>query len=216
MKTTDFLKESFVEDAGTAQQDHEVQMARADLFHAAEDALALHKLLRHVSESAGLEGWVSSKITLAADYLNTVREYMEYQLMTAQPTEFNSVAPVIAEGHNNNPVVNAITRRIMSQHVDLLGKYGPVYVGQAIDDVADSVGDVDEIGTSDVSGWVRQVEQNLKNNINQYDEPMDDVDALAETTTSGAVASVANPAPKDKAKVGSLFGGTYKQTKAKK
>jgi hypothetical protein len=60
------------------------------------------------------------------------------------------------------------------QRTDLLAKYGPGYVGQAVDDVADSVGDWDEIGSSDVSGWVRQVEHNLKNKLNQYDEPMDE------------------------------------------
>jgi len=61
----------------------------------------------------------------------------------------------------DNPVAGAITRRILSQHLDLLKKYGPVAVTQAIDDVADFVGDVDEIGSSDVSGWIRQVEQSL-------------------------------------------------------
>jgi hypothetical protein len=59
-----------------------------------------------------------------------------------------------------NPVVSAITRRIMNQRPDLL-KHGPVKVMQAIDDVADFVGDVEEIGSSDVSGWVKQVEQSL-------------------------------------------------------
>ena len=35
-------------------------------------------------------------------------------------------------------------------------------------------------------------------------------------TSSGSVATVVNPTPKNRAKVGTLFGGTYKQTKAKK
>lgn len=101
MKSNQFLGEGFVEDASDVHQDHEVQMARAELFHAAEDALALHKLLRNVSEMQGLEGWVSSKITLAADYLNTVREYMEYQLMTGDVNPDIHAAPgvlAIAEG----------------------------------------------------------------------------------------------------------------------
>ena len=68
------------------------------------------------------------------------------------------------EMDNDNPVVNAITRRIMMQHTDLLSKYGPELVGSAIDEVADYVGDVEEIGSSDVSGWVRQVERMLKEN----------------------------------------------------
>jgi len=77
-------------------------------------------------------------------------------------------------GQEDSPVAQAIIRRILMQRTDLLAKYGPGYVGQAVDDVADSVGDWDEIGSSDVSGWVRQVEHNLKNKLNQYDEPMDE------------------------------------------
>ena len=67
----------------------------------------------------------------------------------------------IPEGEEHSPVAGAITRRILSQRSDLLKKYGPVAIMQAIDDVADFVGDVDEIGSSDVSGWIRQVEQSL-------------------------------------------------------
>jgi hypothetical protein len=62
-----------------------------------------------------------------------------------------------------SPVAQAITRRIMVGRTDLL-KYGPQAVMAAIDDVADWVGDVDEIGSSDVSGWVAQVERMLKEN----------------------------------------------------
>ena len=47
------------------------------------------------------------------------------------------------------------------QRADLLSKYGPEKVTAAIDDVADFVGDTDEIGSSDVSGWIKQVEQSL-------------------------------------------------------
>jgi hypothetical protein len=61
----------------------------------------------------------------------------------------------------DNPVANAITRRILLQRVDLLAKHGPEKVAQAIGDVAEFVGDVDEIGSSDVSGWIKQIEQSL-------------------------------------------------------
>ena len=67
----------------------------------------------------------------------------------------------VAEGEEHSPVAGAITRRIMLQRVDLLSKYGPEKVLNAIDEVADFVGDTEEIGSSDVSGWVRQVEQTL-------------------------------------------------------
>jgi hypothetical protein len=74
----------------------------------------------------------------------------------------------------NNPVVNAITRRIMLQRTDLLSKYGPEKIGQAVDEVADFVGDVEEIGSSDVSGWVRHVEQMLGNMSEGRDVPHND------------------------------------------
>jgi hypothetical protein len=67
----------------------------------------------------------------------------------------------LSEDSFDNPVSNAITRRILMQRSDLLAKYGPEKVTAAIDDVADFVGDTDEIGSSDVSGWVKQVEQSL-------------------------------------------------------
>ena len=84
MKTKDFLKEDIVSAAAEMHQDHEVQMARKDCYAAADDAIALHKLLRNITEAQGLEGWVAAKITLAADYLNTVREYLEYEMMSSQ------------------------------------------------------------------------------------------------------------------------------------
>ncbi len=84
MKTKDFISEDIVSDAAHMHMDHEVQMARKDCYTAADDAIALHKMLRNIPESQGIEGWVASKITLASDYLNTVREYMEYELMSAQ------------------------------------------------------------------------------------------------------------------------------------
>jgi hypothetical protein len=47
------------------------------------------------------------------------------------------------------------------QRTDLLAKHGPEKVSNAIGDVAEFVGDVDEIGSSDVSGWIKQIEQSL-------------------------------------------------------
>ena len=65
-----------------------------------------------------------------------------------------------------NPVVSAVTRRIMLTRPDLL-KHGPDKVMQAIDEVADWVGDVDEIGSSDVSAWVKHVERILGDSVEE-------------------------------------------------
>jgi len=86
MKTTDFIKESIGEDADNMHRDHEVQMARSDCYNAAKYAIELHKMLHHVAEQQGLDGWVSEKITLANDYLRTVWEYLNHEMaMDEQP-----------------------------------------------------------------------------------------------------------------------------------
>jgi hypothetical protein len=218
-------------------------------------------------------------------------------------------------GEQDSAVAQAIIRRILLQRTDLLAKHGPEKVGAAVDEVADFVGDVDEIGSSDVSGWVRRVEQMLGNmqqgmaeagpaqgeysrvltalrlyyprfeieelntpdwhrviankanvtpeyagqviddfvkasqpdeeeNLDWMDDTNDVREGVAEgsscnmtmegkscpthglkecpgyksnieETTAGSVAGVVNPTPKNKAKVGTLFGGTYKQKKTK-
>jgi hypothetical protein len=70
-------------------------------------------------------------------------------------------AESINEDQDTSGVERAILNRIMVAHTDLLKQFGPAKVMQAVDEVAYNVGDVDEIGTSDVSGWVRQVMQIL-------------------------------------------------------
>lgn len=58
-------------------QDHEVQMARGDLYQTMKNSEAILKMIEGRSEEVGLEGWVQAKITKASDYLNSVRQYLE-------------------------------------------------------------------------------------------------------------------------------------------
>ena len=58
-------------------------------------------------------------------------------------------------------VERAILHRIMVANTDLLMKFGPDKVMQAAEEVAYNVGDVDEIGSSDISAYVNQVKQIL-------------------------------------------------------
>lgn len=73
--------------AHKAEMDHEVQMARSDLYKAAKYSIKLHDILKNVSEEQGLEGWVAAKITKAADYLSSVKHYMEYEMMPQDNVE---------------------------------------------------------------------------------------------------------------------------------
>ena len=67
----------------------------------------------------------------------------------------------ISEEQDTSGVESAIIRRIMVSHTDLLRQFGPEKVMQAAEEVAYNIGDVDEIGTSDVSAYVAQVKQIL-------------------------------------------------------
>lgn len=127
MKSIDFLKEGFVDDAQDVHLDHEVQMARADCYHAAENAIALHKLLRNISEQQGLEGWISSKITLANDYLNTVREYLEYEMLSAGAVNELPVQMPIAE-NSSSTVATVVNPEVSGKRKNQIGTlFGGTY-----------------------------------------------------------------------------------------
>ena len=93
MKTSDFMKEdtSIVANVHEMHKDHEVQMAREECYNIASNAIELHKLLKHMSETTGLDGWVSEKISLANDYMKTVCDFLKYEAMTGST---NSVAQI--------------------------------------------------------------------------------------------------------------------------
>jgi hypothetical protein len=72
--------------------------------------------------------------------------------------------PGVTEGSGEtSPVARAVLHRIMMQHTGLLGQYGPERVMAAVDELADrvNIGPDDEIGSSDVSAYVREVERAL-------------------------------------------------------
>ena len=76
------------------RRDHEVEMARSELFAAAKDAQRIYKMLQGRTEDEGLMGWQQSYITLAADYLNSVAGSLEHDAATEG-------AGVIAGGMSN-------------------------------------------------------------------------------------------------------------------
>ena len=81
------LKEGLGELADMAERDHEVQMARAELYKIAKYAIKLHDMLKQVSEAEGLEGWQQSKITKAADYISSVYHNLDYEMKFEEQPE---------------------------------------------------------------------------------------------------------------------------------
>ena len=58
---------------------------------------------------------------------------------------------------NESSAQDAIVRRITRQHLDLISKYGIEAVTDAIEDVSSGIGELEEIGSSDVSYWVSSI-----------------------------------------------------------
>jgi hypothetical protein len=62
---------------GKSRVDHEIEMAKSDLYQIVKNAKSAFDCIKDKSEDEGLEGWVQEKIIKAADYLNTIAEYLE-------------------------------------------------------------------------------------------------------------------------------------------
>lgn len=78
------------------RRDHEVEMARSEIYAAAKDAMRIFKLLKDRTEDQGIMGWQQSYITLASDYLNSVADSLDYDANVQEMT-----GGVLAGGMSN-------------------------------------------------------------------------------------------------------------------
>ena len=73
---------------------HEAEMARADLYKMAKYSM---KLFQMIQEGQELEGWVQAKITKASDYISSIYHYMEYQTKFGAGAQASSVEDITSE-----------------------------------------------------------------------------------------------------------------------
>jgi Cytidylyltransferase-like len=132
---------------------------------------------RYVMATTGDQNDVNSK---------TLGKMMKaYKLVgqKAPKTGQQAVKKNIAESYEDSvsAVESAIIRRIMAQHTDLLAKFGPKDIMDAAREQAEWVGDVDEIGSSDVSAWVHNVIRELESRQQPTEEGMDSTSPVGGT-----------------------------------
>jgi len=112
MKKNELTTEGLADLAYKAESDHEVQMARAELYKVAKYAIKLHEMMKNVSEAEGLEGWVQAKITKAADYISSVYHHMDYETKFDEVQEAKKSKPdfldVDKDGDKKEPMKKAI------------------------------------------------------------------------------------------------------------
>lgn len=105
MKSKDFIKEdvsNIADDAMSMHKDHEVQMAREECYHIASNAIQLHRLLKTIDENVGIDAWAASKISLANDYVRTVKEWLEYELMDGKYEQFGNFDSPMMMGESDS------------------------------------------------------------------------------------------------------------------
>jgi hypothetical protein len=96
MRKNEF-KEGLGDLAHAAERDHEVQMARADLYKIAKYAIKLHDMLKGVSEAEGIQGWQQAKITKAAEDISSVYHNLDYEMKFGEQNQPD--LPVTAESY---------------------------------------------------------------------------------------------------------------------
>lgn len=72
--------------------DHEGQMAKRQLADIAEYSQELSQMLQDETQ---LEAWVQAKLTKAADYIKTVKHYVEYGM---EEGAYDQVTPEMGQG----------------------------------------------------------------------------------------------------------------------
>ena len=75
----DKLKEGVLDAA-----DEDGWMAKEQLYKIAQYAIKLHQ---QIGDTDNLEPWIQAKITKSADYMSSIKHYMEYEQVNPHPTD---------------------------------------------------------------------------------------------------------------------------------
>jgi hypothetical protein len=126
---------------------------------------SIDRLEKHVNTKEGKEPTTRQELLNRVDKIQRMmsqeRDPANLQILRKELEILKQRYQHLREDNASEAVERAILNRIMVAHTDLLMKFGPDKVMQAAEEVAYNVGDVDEIGTSDVSAYVAQVKQIL-------------------------------------------------------
>jgi hypothetical protein len=96
------------------------------------------------------------------------------QLSGPYPGKNATLGYLVGEGEEQeNAMARAVIRRIVNQHPEWITRYGVEFLMQAVDDVTEGDTDWDEIGSSDVSAYVRYVKDVLDDRMGDRSEMAD-------------------------------------------
>lgn len=183
-------------------RDNEVHMARADLYRTAKLAIMLHDMLKNVGEGQGLDAWVQRKLTRAADYIESVFDYMDYEMrypeeMTEADTPMQG-APASSPTQQTQQMPGTPPKKPGMTQTPGMVKMAKV----------DTNGNVQGVPVMVPSAQVKSKQQAGFHVIGES--------ASAGASSAGGMAVGAMNGGMGSNNVGSLFGGTYNQKKKKR
>ena len=150
------IKNARMRDAVTTEDAGEGHMSKSTLYHTAKYAIALMDMIKPGDD---LEGWVQSKLNKAADYLQGVYNYEEYQKL--------------------NPYREELDQNVLDKHAQVVQKN--------IDEILAKETEVDDIDTKPgmmriLSKRVNEVEKEMAKETRKHNEgKMSDIDADMKT-----------------------------------
>jgi hypothetical protein len=169
--------------------------------HQVNDKVGLHdsfdlELNEHFVIESGVVGLTEDGVIIQLDeaglefldfngMLTESEEIEEMMVMGADSDASSAGSKTLGEGSSRG-VADAIRFRILNQHRDIVAKYGPTKIMAAIEDQASGLDDLEEIGSSDISIWTRQVIDDLEKGY--YDDI--DESALTEGSSQGVADSI--------------------------
>lgn len=175
-------------------QDDDGFMAKRQLYDLAKYAVELHRMIQ---DTDNLEPWIQAKITTAADYIDTVKHYMEYnQVRDADGTadvmgapdmaDIDSIGSALGDMDMDEEAIleygdedegTELAGADILHYAALRGIISPERarnpdpaLDQAADSFAFDLGPVFEIGSSDVSIWMRQFIEQYRGAV-EFDGP---------------------------------------------
>ena len=114
------MNENLGDMAHSVELDHEVQLARSELYKLAKYAIKLHNILKDADPEQGLESWVQADITKAAESISKVFHSLEYELKVSSNTQDLGSIHGSGNTQGNLPFESAAkkSRRIYSESLN--------------------------------------------------------------------------------------------------
>jgi len=166
--------------------------------HQVNDTVGLHdsfdlELNEHFVIESGVVGLTEDGVIIQLDeealefldFSGMLTESEEIEEMMVMGADSDASAPgskTLGEGSSQG-VADSIRHRILNRHHDVIAKYGPVRIMAAIEDQASGLDDLEEIGSSDISIWTRQVIDDLEKG---YYDDMDILPVKRDVTETSA------------------------------